>query len=198
MHRQPLLERLNRHVPADAAEEHMRQRILTFVREHEECFERTLEVGHITGSAWVVSHDLEQVLLLHHGKLDRWLQPGGHSDGDPATWEVALREVQEETGLTDVHFVAPDRITTNPVQETADQQPIFDVDVHAIPARGTEPEHEHHDIRFLLLADANEELTISHESNDLQWVALERVEELTDEESVLRMLRKTRRLRDRR
>ena len=95
-------------------------------------------------------------LLNFHKKLNRWLQFGGHSDGCPDTWEVALREAIEETGMKDIDFAMLD---------------IFDIDVHPIPEnlKKNEPEHLHYDIRFLLKAKSDE-FVISDESNNLKWV----------------------------
>lgn len=150
-------------------------RLAGFVAGNERCFERTLLEGHVTGSAWIVDLERTHVLLTHHGKLDKWLQLGGHADGDWNVLEVALREAREESGLSSIRAVGDG---------------IFDVDIHAIPARGAEPEHFHYDVRYLLEADRGEMLRMSSESKDLQWVAMERVAELTGEESVLRMVRK--------
>lgn len=154
----------------------MCQRLAAFVGAHEACFERSLQIGHVTGSAWIVDRSRAYTLLTHHGKLDKWLQLGGHADGESNVLNVALREALEESGLTSVRPITDE---------------IFDVDIHPIPARGDEPEHFHYDIRFLLEADRGEPLQISSESKDLQWIAIERVSELTQEESVLRMVRKT-------
>ena len=151
------------------------RRFLALLAEHSDCYGRHCWAGHITGSAWIVDPSGTEVLLTHHRKLDRWLQPGGHSDGDPDTLAVALREAEEETGLTVV-----------PVDGA-----IFDLDVHPIPARGAEPEHFHFDVRFALRAESLE-YVVSDESHDLAWVAIDRLERRTDEESVLRMGRKWR------
>ena len=147
-----------------------------FVRRQPDCFERTcFDDGHITGSAWIVCPKRRRVLLTHHRKLEKWLQLGGHSDGDGNTLWVAQREAEEESGLT-----------VNPVSKN-----VFDIDIHTIPARGDDPEHKHYDVRFLFEADDHAQLTISDESNDLRWVSIEDLNELTSEESVLRMVRKT-------
>jgi len=73
----------------------------------------------------------------------------------------------------------------------AEGKPIpLDIDVHVIPARKDEPEHEHHDIRFLLRAQPGQTLALSNESIDLRWFAPEAVAELDTDESVLRLARK--------
>lgn len=181
MSRQRLLEQLAAHDPLTDEEERMRQRLLEFVAAYENCFDRSLAIGHVTGSAWITDQDRSHVLLTHHGKLDKWLQLGGHADGNPDVLQVALREAGEESGLTSLR----------PVRES-----IFDVDIHLIPARKTEPEHYHYDVRYLLEADRGEPLQISSESKDLQWIRLTDVTRLTTEESVLRMVRRQQMLLD--
>ena len=124
MSRTTLAEELARHLPADALEAAHLRRILDFVGRHPDPFDRGIAEGHLTGSAVVVSERGDRVLLLHHRKLQRWLQPGGHADPRETSGEaVALREAHEETGISGLalHPRAP--------------RP-FDVDVHAIPAFG--------------------------------------------------------------
>ena len=144
-----------------------------FVDSHPDCFHRSCRVGHVTGSAWLVDMAGDRVLLAHHGKLGRWLQPGGHSDGEPDTLAVALREAREESGL----------------EVRALDDAIFDIDVHRIPARGREPAHFHFDIRFLVQAE-HARFRVSDESHALAWVPAVGLGALTDDESVLRMARK--------
>lgn len=151
----------------------MLKEIITFVEQHPDCFERTLLIGHITGSAWIVSPDRQQAVLIHHRKLDRWLQPGGHADGDPDVAAVALREAREETGLTSLRLVSPS---------------IYDVDVHLIPARGEVPAHYHYDIRFLLEADPLESFQQTSETKNIKWVNYAEMSTFTTERSVLRMI----------
>lgn len=127
--------------------------------------------GHVTGSAFVLSPDRRSALLLHHRKLDRWLQPGGHCDGVMDARATALREVTEETGLTALTLLTPE---------------VYDIDIHQIPARGSEPAHLHYDIRYLMLASAGP-LHVSDESRALAWVPLDRLEDFTDSPSVLRL-----------
>ena len=175
MHRDFLLQKLNRYQPIDVHEFSMHKQILKFVKEYPDCFERTLLFGHITGSAFIVNKQRSHTLMTHHQKLNKWLQLGGHSDGDPNTLNVALREALEESGLKKIDALSEE---------------IFDVDVHEIPARKNDPTHYHYDIRFLFEADDAEKLIITNESKDLQWIPLKQMKKYTTEESVLRMVRK--------
>lgn len=175
-----LLERyLERHPEDRVRVDHVRQ----FVRVHEDCFERSCLEGHITGSAFIVSPDHRRFLLLRHRKLGRWLQPGGHADGEADVRAVALREAREESGLAELEVLRPDG-TSLPI----------DVDVHLIPEREGEPAHLHHDIRFLVVARRETLARTSDEANELRWFELERLEEAVDEESLLRLGRRAREL----
>jgi ADP-ribose pyrophosphatase YjhB (NUDIX family) len=159
----------------------MLEQIADFVGGHEACYDRTLEIGHLTGSAWIVDRERAHALLTHHAKLDIWVQLGGHVEHDRDMLGAAWREAREESGLDDVRPVF-DR--------------IFDVDVHEIPATPKEPSHFHFDIRYLFEADRRGALGVTAESKSLRWVALENITEFTQEESILRMIRKTMRLRE--
>jgi len=175
MHRHDLLTRLSAYTPATAAEASAHRRIVQFVGDHAECFERGLTIGHVTGSAWLVDASGAKALLTHHRRLDKWLQVGGHADGDPDVLAVALREATEESGLGIIRPVSAG---------------IFDVDVHRIPAHGDSPAHHHYDIRFLLQATGDGPLRVSDESIDLGWFTPVEVPRLDTDESVLRMNRK--------
>ncbi|HOE97928.1 MAG TPA: NUDIX hydrolase [Candidatus Sumerlaeota bacterium] len=174
MHRAPLLTRLRRHVPSDAVEAEHLQRMIEFVERENECFERSLARGHLTGSAFIIDEGRTHALLLHHAKLERWLQPGGHADGEQDLHAVALREAREETGLASIQ----------PLGEA-----IFDVDVHAIPARAGTPAHWHYDVRYLFEADQSAPLRGNRESKGLAWRELG-VIGMSGEESLARMARK--------
>jgi 8-oxo-dGTP pyrophosphatase MutT (NUDIX family) len=186
MHRRPLLDMLARYARAFPAEAAVVERMVDLIESHCDCFDRTCRPGHITGAAWIISADRRRCLLTHHRKLDRWLQLGGHADGQWQVDEVALREAREESGMTAFDFVRIDGAI----------MPI-DIDVHMIPERRDahgrviEDSHEHHDVRFLLVARADEDICVSDESHDVAWFTPEEVRQRTDEESVLRMLRKT-------
>jgi len=141
----------------------------------ERCFHRDQLPGHITGSTWIVNKDRTKVLLVHHAKLNRWLQPGGHADGEENILNVALREAEEETGVKNF---------------TVLQNSIFDLDIHTIPVRKDFPEHQHYDIRYLIEADENDPIIVSEESHDVKWIALSNLETYNDEPSILRLKKK--------
>jgi 8-oxo-dGTP pyrophosphatase MutT (NUDIX family) len=171
--------RLLREHGEQSLDEHERAMLAEFVRfvaTEPRCAERDLVEGHLTGSAWVVDASRTNALLTHHRKLDKWLQLGGHADGDLDLLAVALREAAEESGLTRLRPVSAR---------------LFDLDRHWIPARKQDPGHWHYDFRFMIEADADEPLVVTDESHDLFWVEISRMAAYNAEESMLRMARKT-------
>ena len=182
-----LVDALSRFLSLEPREEEDRRRMVEFVRQHPDPFNRSITEGHFTGSGLVISEDGSAVLLLFHKKLQRWLQPGGHGDSGEAEGErVAAREVAEETGLLPrLHPSAP--------------RP-FDVDIHTIPARKADPEHEHLDLRYLFVAGRSEALQaeegegapIPEGSASLRWFDLEEALAMDIDPGLKRMIRKAR------
>lgn len=136
--------------------------------------------GHVTASAFVLSPDRGSILLIEHSKLHRWLQPGGHVEpGDLTMLAAAQREVAEEVDLPGLSSVLGNA--------------LLDVDVHEIPARKSDPGHKHHDVRFLLQASSLE----VHAGDDAlaaKWVSLAEANTEESDESVMRAVRKIRRI----
>jgi 8-oxo-dGTP pyrophosphatase MutT (NUDIX family) len=179
--RAALAEALRRHAATDEEEAADRDLILAFVLRHEKPFDRAIPQGHLTGSAITVSGDGSRVLLLHHRKLDRWLQPGGHGDPGETTGEqVALREAREESGIRG--------LALHPTAE----RPL-DVDVHDIPARGSEPAHEHLDLRYLVIAPEGAIVAPDlAELREIRWVPWDEVGALSPDRGLRRALAKAR------
>ena len=149
--------------------------------QYENCFERSLLHGHITGSAWIVDTNREFAFMTHHAKLNKWLQPGGHCDGDEDVAWVALKEALEETGMPGLKLSSSH---------------IFDIDIHPIPERKGVPAHEHYDIRYLIEVNKDTPFQLSEESHELAWLALDELWELTQRNvSIHRMVGKTRLMR---
>ena len=170
--RLPLLTLFDRLARAGAASAAAVSMFRKFALGHADCFERACPPGHFTGSAWLVDGPGRRVLLTHHRKLNRWLQLGGHADGDPDLARVALREAEEESGLGDL-VVKTD---------------IFDLDRHRIPARGDEPAHWHYDVRFVVRATGSDAFAVSDESHALAWRGIaELAADAATDESLRRM-----------
>ena len=184
MHRSELLRLLDQHLPQSVLEAGNMARTRHFVEQHADCFERELQTGHVTGSAWVVNPARDKVLLLHHRKHDEWYQPGGHADGDADILRVALRETHEETGVPTEEIRLVDGS-------------VFDVDIHTIPIIGNEPRHTHYDIRFLVEIDDSLPVPGNDESHDILWVPVYEASRFNNNLSTYRMVDKTRRLRAR-
>jgi len=141
-----------------------------------ECFRRDTFPGHFTASAWTIARESRSIILVHHTKLGKWVQPGGHADGEQDLLLAAKRELEEETGIEAL-----------PVQD----DDIFDIDIHTIPSIGGEGTHKHYDVRFLFAVHERQPLRASDESIDVVWVNLNELEQYTQEESILRMRRKS-------
>lgn len=182
MHRFDLLDQLasyeTRYLEEAAHVQHARQ----FVASHPDTFYRGHYPAHISGSTWVVNPSRTAVLMMHHRKLDAWLQPGGHADGDPDTRRVALRETAEETGVDPAHIHLL-------------SEEIFDIDIHATTHPPDAPPHAHIDIRYLVEIDDRLPVPGNEESYALRWVPLAQVARLNNSRAILRMVDKTRKLR---
>ena len=178
MHRQQLLNLLTNYHTRFMDEAGYVQRAIGYIEQHEDCFYRELWPIHVTGSAWVISPDRNQVLMMHHKKHDQWFQPGGHADGDADIVRVALRETSEETGidLSQIRLLGEN---------------VFDVDIHSIPAMGNEPQHYHIDIRFLVEIDDSVPVPGNDESHQIAWIPLSQVSRVNNMLSLRRMVRKT-------
>jgi 8-oxo-dGTP pyrophosphatase MutT (NUDIX family) len=175
-----LLELLARYGARHPDERDVVSRFDALLRSRSDCFLRSCTPGHVTASAWILSPDEDAVLLGHHRKLGRWLQLGGHADGESDTLAVALREAEEESGLAQFELPLLDEPAPLPL----------DLDVHTIPARGDEPAHLHYDVRWLLVAAPAQSLRVSAESFALRWVPRTTLSSFVDDESLLRMERK--------
>jgi 8-oxo-dGTP pyrophosphatase MutT (NUDIX family) len=159
--------------PGVAAHEASRRQILEFIDAHPDALHRRCLEGHLTGSAAVVDPSTQRVLLLFHAKVQRWLQPGGHADGDGNLARVALREAEEETGIADL------RVST----------PAIDLDVHVFHnVRDVEPDHLHLDVRHLVVAPPGAVPRGNEESEELRWFRLDELAALGVDDGTVRLV----------
>lgn len=136
--------------------------------------------GHVTTSAFVLDEAGRRILLIHHRSLGRWLQPGGHYEVPESLEASALREAFEETGVQN--------LTIDP-WHVASGLPI-DIDSHLIPARPqkSEPEHWHHDIRYVVRAEEGNVRPDLAEVHEAAWRDVAELEDIAPE--ALRNMRK--------
>ena len=143
--------------------------ITNFVRsfEGEDLFARTNFVGHLTASAFIYHPIKKALLFIKHTALNRWLQPGGHIEmDDESLLAAALREAEEETGIAASDFQLISQ--------------VFDVDSHAIPenVKKNEPEHFHHDMRYLFIYDRPEQdILVQKDVSGCEWIQLKQLKE---------------------
>ena len=171
-----ILKRLIRNYACLYPDESAPPKMLEYMK-NSDCFSNDNYRGHFTGSAWVISPNKEQILMNHHKNLGKWLQLGGHADGEKDLLTVAVREAKEESGIQNFRVLSTE---------------IFDVDIHEIPERKNQPAHRHYDVRFLLEADPlRNKIVISNESYDVAWVSPKVALGLNPELSIQRMIQKT-------
>jgi len=157
-----VIKLLDNYCAFDAIEYEHLNKITDFINSNDDLFSRNNSVGHLTASAIVIDNTSENILLIWHEKLQRWLQPGGHVEveADTNLAEAARRELIEET-LLDISAI------------TLESELPFDLDVHTIPARKEEPEHNHYDVRFLFRYHHGKEISTMY-----KWVPVKQVLEM--------------------
>jgi 8-oxo-dGTP pyrophosphatase MutT (NUDIX family) len=127
---------------------------------------------HLTASALIVHPASQRVLLRWHERQQAWLQVGGHADpGETDPFEIARREGEEETGLTD--------LVAWPVPAT--QPELIHVAVVPVPAKGDDPAHEHADLRFVLATSHPEQARAEQPGAPVRWFSLPEAAETTTE-----------------
>jgi len=176
-----LLRDLLSYQPADAMETQAYTTIVRFLESETQPFSRQTLQRHITASAFLVDETYERLLFVWHRKLQKWLQPGGHIEtADASVYDAAAREALEETG--------------HDTRASIISNAIFDVDVHAIPARADDPAHEHLDIRYLMVVGEK----VGRADHELRWLRVADVDGTETDAATVRAVRKLHRLLERR
>ena len=152
-------EDIEKYSPCNEQEEMDKKLILEFLDKNENAFLRENLTAHMTASAWVLNPKRDKVLMVYHKLYDSWSWTGGHADGDEDLAAVALREVQEETGVKSARLISRDVISLE----------ILTVDGHEKHGKYV-PSHLHMNVTYLVEADESETLRICEEENSgVQW-----------------------------
>jgi len=158
----PLITQLEIYQAFDELETLHLQQLQQFLHESDNPYDRSNLVAHVVAEAWIVNPERSHVVQVEHRLSKVWLPPGGHCDGDQNVYANAIREAEEETGLTNLRPLL--------------NRGIFDINVGAVPTRKrhgrNEPIHLHFDVCYAFEAPSNAPLTISDESTDLAWTAV--------------------------
>lgn len=147
-------------------------RFVSFLNSTPEPFSRQNAEGHFCGSAWVLDKDRKRVVLTHHAKLKKWIQLGGHADDDSDLFRVALKEAQEESGLTQIEALRDEKGLCLP----------FDFAIHEIPENKGVPAHLHYDVTYVFVAQ-DDELVCSDESFSVRWFTFEEASKVSEPET---------------
>lgn len=126
-------------------------------------YSRKNAVGHVTTSAVILDSSLQNILMIYHKGLNRWLMPGGHVDQGEYPIHAVMREVAEETGLTWLQSLNTD---------------FIDINIHPIPdsPKKREPAHWHIDLRYIFSSPKHQKVKIAeNEINEYKWTALAQV-----------------------
>ena len=174
MKKKPLEALLLAYHSASRQQEIVKHQMLDFLS-NVNCFERGCQAGHFTASALLLDKYQQHALLMYHRKLNKWVQLGGHCDGQHDLLKVALKEASEESGIEGIV----------PVSDA-----IFDLDIHLIPENPREAEHFHYDVRFLLKVVSDELIRLNDEALDLRWFRNDLASLPTKAKSVTRLFDK--------
>lgn len=163
MNRDELIAQIEKYKPYNEQEQRDKAIILDWIKNNEDAFERSNPVAHMTASAWVVNKDRTKVLMVYHNIYNSWSWTGGHADGEIDLLSVAIKEVKEETGITNVKAVSSNIFSLESLT----------VDGH-IKKGNYVSSHLHYNLTYLLEADSLEAVAIKEDENSgVAWFDLE-------------------------
>ena len=159
-----IAKHIEAYVPENEQEEVDKAVILDVLARDEHAFDRSA-LAHMACSIWVVSPDCTQTLLVYHNIYDSWSWIGGHADGERDLAAVALRELQEETGVSHAKLVP---LSAGNIYSLE----VLTVDGHE--KRGSYVgSHLHLNVTYLAVASPDEPIRVKPDENSgVKWVPL--------------------------
>lgn len=158
-----LLEKIKNYIPANEQEQHDKEQMLAFMQANDNCLTRENTVAHFTTSIWTVNKERTKTLMVYHNIYNSWSWIGGHADGVENLAEVALRELQEETGVKNGRLVSDEIFSIE----------TLTVDGH-IKKGVYVPCHLHFNVTYLAEADEAETLIVKEDENQaVKWFSFE-------------------------
>ena len=170
-----LYKDIEKFVPYDEKEAEEKDTMLKFIKDNDDVLTRNNKIAHFTTSAWIFNKDKTKVLMIHHNIYNSWAWIGGHADGDDDLRHVVLKEIEEETGLTNVKFLSDDIYSLH----------IVTVDNHMKRGKYV-GSHLHMDVEFVLEADEEDSVRIKEDENSgVKWINIEDIEKVVAEEKMI-------------
>ncbi|MDS0526109.1 NUDIX hydrolase [Clostridium sp. SHJSY1] len=164
-------EQIKEYIPCNEQEEKDKEIILNCIETFDDILTRENRICHITSSAFVVNKARDKALMVHHNIYNSWSWTGGHADGEENLLGVAIREVQEETGVKGVKSISREI-------EALD---ILHVIGHVKRGEYVSP-HLHFSVAFLAEANENEMLTVKDDENSgVKWIPIDEVNTYSNE-----------------
>ena len=171
MTQQKLIASIEQYQPYNVQEEMDKSLILEWIKNNNNAFLRENTVAHMTASAWVVNNVRSKVLMVYHNIYNSWSWLGGHADGETDLLSVAIREVKEEAGISNVL----------PVSEDIFSLESLTVDGHWKNGKYVSS-HLHFNVTYLLEADSEEAVSIKADENSgVAWFTPEEALEKSTE-----------------
>lgn len=177
-----LYEEIKNYIPANEQEQRDKEVMLQFMAANPDHLDRTNLIAHFTASIWTVNKERTKTLMVYHNIYNSWSWIGGHADGIEDLCSVAMRELQEETGVGHASLVSRDIFSLE----------ILTVDGHVKKGKYV-PSHLHFNITYQAEADEKEALIVNEEENQaVKWWTFEEAVKISTEpwmvESVYRKL----------
>ena len=158
-----LLYDITNYIPANQQEAHDKAQMLQFMQHNANYLSRENQIAHFTASMWTIKKEHTHTLMVYHNLYDSWSWIGGHADGIEDLCSVALRELQEETGVKNASLVSKE---------------IFSLETLTVNGHVKKgmyvPSHLHFNVTYLAEADEKEELIVNEDENQaVKWWSFE-------------------------